>query len=72
MNNIKPNDSIYFLTLFREDMAHKLTEQAIEAIRPAAMEAAKRVVKEMEPRLQIYADRYQDALIAQITIKEVK
>lgn len=72
MNDIKPNDSLYFLTLFREDMVRKLTEQALEAIRPAAMETAKRVVKEMEPRLQAYADRYHDALIAQITIKEVK
>lgn len=64
--------SKYLLSLFVADVAKKLEEEAIAAIRPAVRAAAQKAAADLQPTLESMHDLCSRGMVHHLIIKEVK
>lgn len=69
---LKPSSEKYMLELFTADVANRLTQHALDAIRPKVHEVAVEVARGMESRLRSALDPMYDRVIVQLVVKETK
>lgn len=67
-----PASEQYLLRLFTDDVANKLTQHAIDTIRPKVHEMATAAAADMEASLRSALDPMYDQVIVQLVIKETK
>lgn len=62
----------YLLQLFKREMIHTLTEEAINAIQPNIAKASQAAIDSIEPRLRSHFEPLAGELIVQLVIKDSK
>lgn len=59
------------LALWKAKLLERLTQTALDAIRPAAMEEAEKVLKEMEPILKAHYEPHLQLALVELGVKPV-